>query len=47
MIKLNKRQLETKHKIELIASQLGVDPNDRPFYLKRVFDYMKEFSNER
>ena len=26
MIKLNKRQLETKHKIELIASQLGVDP---------------------
>lgn len=124
-MELNKRQLDTKHKIEVIASQLGVDPtwavsiamvesslslfqksqtnckgvfqmstiamkdlllemenidddlidlccgilflrlllkrhgniqsatahfcdpSDRPFYTKRVFDYMKEFSNER
>lgn len=29
------------------ATRHFCDPNDKDFYIKRVFDYMKEFSNER
>ena len=42
MIKLNKR-----HKTIESATAHFCDPNDKDSYINKVFDYMKEFSNER